>query len=279
MSIRKKDTQYDYRFMPEPNLMPLLVYPLKSFTPLKLKNEDTIVCTRNPELEIESGYLDKVRNIVTVKCFIDLDTAREELETKQLPHARRQHLVDTFRIKPEIAFTFVSHDLDVLLLKVIETLKVPLEEIPMYTQVLKYNYLHVVNLNTPMDKMSLSLQGQKIVSYVNDVLKAKKVSSRVSKQLFVDLFNQEEHLHKMTSDLISEKNLMIVNDSNLINECIQKLLSANSKAISEYKSKEKKREKIFDFFVGRVHKSFNETTDSDLVNKLVADALKNTLLS
>jgi Asp-tRNA(Asn)/Glu-tRNA(Gln) amidotransferase B subunit len=280
VSIRKKDTQYDYRFMPEPNLLPCLVYPLKSFTPLKLKDEGRIVCTRNHELIVNEDYLDQVRNISSVKCFVDLDKARDEFESKKLPHMRRQHLVDAYQINPDLAFTFVAHDLDALLIEIVDQFKAPVDEIPIYANLLRTRYLHVQNLNINLDKMSSRLRCQKIVSYVNDVLKANLVNNRVRGQLFIDLFNQDEHLHKMASDLIKEKNLAVIKDAQLIRECIQKLFAENEKSIIDYKvSKEKKRAKTFDMFVTRVHKNFNETTDPDLVNELVAEALKNSLQS
>jgi Asp-tRNA(Asn)/Glu-tRNA(Gln) amidotransferase B subunit len=277
VSIRKKESQYDYRFMPEPNLLPFLIYPLKSFTPFKQRDENKLVCTRNPELIIENDYLDHVKNIATVNCFIDLDKAREELESKSLPQARRQHLIDNYQLTPENAFTFVAHNLDHMLNEIVDQFKVPIEDIKLYKRALQIDFLHVVNLNINLDKMSLNLKCRKIVSFVNDVLKAKLVSKRVSMKLFVDLFNQDENLEKLASDLIKEKNLAIINDRNVISERVAKLFSENSKAVNEYKSKEKKREKIFEFFVNRAHRSFNELACTDLVDEIVSAELKNLL--
>jgi Asp-tRNA(Asn)/Glu-tRNA(Gln) amidotransferase B subunit len=260
--------------MPEPNLLPFLVYPLKTFTPLKRKGENKLVCTRNPELIIEDDYLENVRNIATVNCFVDLDKAREEFESKSLPQARRQHLIDNYQLPPEVAFTFVAHNLDLLLNEIATQFNVPSEDIKLYKRVLQINYLQVVNLNINLDRTSQNLRCKKIVSYVNDVLKGKMVSRRISAKLFVDLFNQDENLEKLTSDLIKEKNLAIINDRNLINKRVLELFSENVKALNEYKTKEKKREKIFEFFNGRVHKSFNDLACPDLVEQIVTDKLK-----
>lgn len=47
IAIRSKEDQYDYRFMPEPNLLPLLVLPAKS----QLKD--------HPELVYDLKLVDK----------------------------------------------------------------------------------------------------------------------------------------------------------------------------------------------------------------------------
>jgi Asp-tRNA(Asn)/Glu-tRNA(Gln) amidotransferase B subunit len=52
------------------------------------------------------------------------------------------------------------------------------------------------------------------------------------------------------------------------------LFDSNPKALNDYKLKSNKREKIFDFFVGRVHKEFNDLADQELVDEIVLKSLK-----
>ena len=55
------------------------------------------------------------------------------------------------------------------------------------------------------------------------------------------------------------------------------MFELNKKACDEYVRKEKKRVKIFDFFVGKVHKELNELADQTIVDKLVDESLKKLL--
>ena len=62
-----------------------------------------------------------------------------------------------------------------------------------------------------------------------------------------------------------------------MNESIEKLFKENQKSLDEYRAKEKKRSKIFDFFVGRVHANLNDLANPDLVDKLVKESLEKLL--
>ena len=263
--------------MPEPNLLPLFVYPVKTFA---LAEKNGKKCKNNPELLIDSEVLPSLSSLTrNSDFFVDLDKARDEYNSKDLPQARRDRLTSRFKLSAEQAFVFVANNLDILLTCIVDKFNVPMEDIPLYTRVLCLNFLHLINLNVNMDKMSLNLKSEKIFSFVNDAIKKNMVSKRVAVKLFVDLFNQEQNINKLTLDIIREKNMFIVKDVQVINQCIQKLFELNVKAVNEYKQKTttKSREKIFDFFVGRVHKNFNEFTDPDLVDKLVLESLKKLL--
>jgi len=51
ISIRTKEDQYDYRFMPVPNLLSLVVFPSQSFTPT-----ENLKCLNNPDLIFGQKY-------------------------------------------------------------------------------------------------------------------------------------------------------------------------------------------------------------------------------
>ena len=70
-SLRSKEDQYDYRFMPEANLLPLFVYPSRTFQP----DRDSFTCVHNPQLVFDKYYLEWIDSHLKSKpqCFVDLD--------------------------------------------------------------------------------------------------------------------------------------------------------------------------------------------------------------
>lgn len=70
VSIRSKEDQYDYRFMPEPNLLPLVVYPSQS---LKIVSDVDKKCVNNPELIISDEFLDQYRQGLDQQFYVDFD--------------------------------------------------------------------------------------------------------------------------------------------------------------------------------------------------------------
>ncbi len=263
--------------MPEPNLLPLVVYPSASFSPQKSSDQlNTVKCTNNPELLINDDLLKKLKS-KDLQSFVDLDKTKAELRSKTLPQNRRSFLIENFDLDQETSFTFVAHNLDNLLIEIVNQFQVEKSDIKLYTRVLLTNYLHLINRNLKMDKIDLNLRCKKIYSYVVEVVKNKRITKRIAVDFFVDLFNQDLNLEKLAMDLIKEKNLFVIDNEAKIQDVILSLFKENQKALNEYKSKEKKREKIFDFFVGRVHKKFNELADSELVERLVRENLQKTL--
>lgn len=151
------------------------------------------------------------------------------------------------------------------------------DEIEFINRILLHEYLGLVNANVDLDGIDLRRRCEKILSY-GELLKSKAISRRVKNTVFAKLF-EPANINKMARDLVKEMDLFLINDEKVINESILKLFEQNSAAINEYKSKEKKRVKIFDFFAGRVHKDLNERADPELVDKLVLDNLKKTIQS
>lgn len=151
------------------------------------------------------------------------------------------------------------------------------DEIEFINRILLHEYLGLVNANVDLDGIDLRRRCEKILSY-GELLKSKAISRRVKNTVFAKLF-EPANINKMARDLVKEMDLFLINDEKVINDSILKLFEQNSASINEYKSKEKKRVKIFDFFVGRVHKDLNERADPELVDKLVLDNLKKTIQS
>lgn len=278
MTTRAKETQYDYRFMPEPNLLPLLVYPAES----KIKLSTDGVCQNNPELIISDEYLKEIERLGDdtnnkSRFYVDLDKCRTEYSSKQLPQWRRDRLIKEYKLDQEAAFVFVSHDLDHLLVEIVRDHHVNESDIPLYVRCLRTNYLSVINQGIDLSQLSSRSRCTKIVSFIESVIKARRVSKRVESKLFVELFNPAGDLNKLAEDLIKEKGWEIVNDRELITKCVRDLIDQNPKAVGDYKTKEKRRDKLIGFFTLRVHKHFNDLADTSLVDQIVKQSLDSLL--
>lgn len=174
----------------------------------------------------------------------------------------------------ENAFVFVANNLDLMLIEISRLIGSSLskQDIEFINRILLIEYLELVNLNYDLEKINLRRRCEKIVSYA-DVLKRNVISRRVRSVVFAKLF-EPANTDKMAIDIIDEAKLHLIADEKLISESIEKLFSENKSALDEYKNKEKKRSKIFDFFVGKIHKDLNDRADPILVDKLVLSHLK-----
>ncbi|CAF0740454.1 unnamed protein product [Brachionus calyciflorus] len=271
VSLRSKEDQYDYRFMPEPNLLPLIIHS-KNLKPHGLK------CQNNKELILSEEYLDNLefyKNHADFCC--DLDKVKEEFQNKVLPSQRRNYLVSKYSMTNENAFVFVANNLDHILNELVSTRNKELSHdvLRLYIRVLLTEYLNQVNENNDLDKIDFKVKCNKIESYV-ELIRNKLISRRISLTFFKKLF-ELKNIDKMAHELAQEENLFIIRDENLIKKTLEKLSEQNPKAINEYKNKEKKRTKIFDFFVGRVHKELRDVADPELVDHIVQTYLKSLL--
>ena len=81
-------------------------------------------------------------------------------------------------------------------------------------------------------------------------------------------------MSKSAYEVVEENNLFIVNDPELIENVLNDLFNANHKAIDQYKSKPKKREKLIEFFIRLLHEHFGNRTESNQVNTIVRNSLE-----
>lgn len=176
----------------------------------------------------------------------------------------------------EDAFVFVANDLDYILFEIFAISKFldknNAEDIKLCVSVLLKQYLNQVNTNSNITQIDFALKCKKIASYI-ELRKNKTISTRIGLKFFAILF-ETENIDQMGAELAKEKNLLIVNNLETINRVMHSLMEANPKAILQYKNNPKKRTKIFDFFVGRLHKEFSDCADSEIVENIVKKSLK-----
>jgi aspartyl-tRNA(Asn)/glutamyl-tRNA(Gln) amidotransferase subunit B len=275
ISMRSKEDQYDYRFMSEPNLLPLMIYPSKSF---KL-DEAKGTCSNNSNLILDDYYLGLIKNTnikENVEFYVDLDKVKDELLSKQTPQARRDYIKINYDISDEIAFLFIANDIDKLIIELHKNHEECIKENKnLLMRVLKLEYLNQINTNPDMNKISLDIKCRKIASFVR-VMSKEVVSKRISVGFFAKLFDIN-NLNKMADEIAAEENLFMINDEQIIERSVRKLFDQNPKALNEYKTKPKNREKIFDFFVGRIHKDMNDLANPNIVDNIVLKSLKKSI--
>jgi Asp-tRNA(Asn)/Glu-tRNA(Gln) amidotransferase B subunit len=122
ISMRSKEDQYDYRFMPEPNLLPLIVFPERSFKHYYNKTTRVHTCENNSNYLLDCWLLSKIKKIKNhPESFVSLDKVKDELSEKVLPQKRRDRLVKAnYGLTQEKAFVFVANDLDIILHELIK---------------------------------------------------------------------------------------------------------------------------------------------------------------
>jgi Asp-tRNA(Asn)/Glu-tRNA(Gln) amidotransferase B subunit len=118
-----------------------------------------------------------------------------------------------------------------------------------------------------MKNYDLKIKCEKIKSYI-DITRQNLISNRIKYKFFGILFDIENR-DKLAPELIKEKDLYILKDPELIRSKLRNLIANNPKACNDYKTNSRKREKIFDFFVGRLHKEFNDLADPITVDTVV----------
>lgn len=93
------------------------------------------------------------------------------------------------------------------------------------------------------------------------------ISGKIAKQVFTEMWSTQ----KSAQQIIQEKNLIQITDTNAIEKIIDEVIQANPQQVSDYRSG---KVKLFGFFVGAVMKASKGQANPDAVNKILNDKLK-----
>uniref|UniRef100_A0A8C7D066 Glutamyl-tRNA(Gln) amidotransferase subunit B, mitochondrial n=1 Tax=Oncorhynchus kisutch TaxID=8019 RepID=A0A8C7D066_ONCKI len=188
--MRDKEGLQDYRFMPEPNLPPLMVYEACSTAPPGVAPSQVVV----------------------------LEEVRERLP--ELPSVRRQRLVETYGILPEHSFTLVNEDglMDYFEAVVRETKAGPRKVIGWVMNELQ-GLLHQQNLSVSQSPISPQALAQILNLQENG-----QISSSIAKQVFQELWKTPG---KTAQQIVKEQDLGMVNDSTEIHRICQKVVDSH----------------------------------------------------
>tara|TARA_Y100000590_G_scaffold258557_1_gene290216 strand:+ start:107 stop:1573 length:1467 start_codon:yes stop_codon:yes gene_type:complete len=220
--MRSKEEAHDYRYFPDPDLLPLyieneFINEIKREIPelpdqrkkryieeYKLSNYDASILTSEKST---SDYFDKIIN------------ANKELENYS-----------------KIIVNWITSELFALLKK--ENTNI---------------------INCPIEPKNF---GKLIEMIVSD-----KISGKIAKEVFEEMFFSK----KNPEDIVSDKGLIQMSDSNLIEKIIDKIIHENKEKVLEYKSG---KSKLLGFFVGQAMKESKGKANPKILNDLLIKKLK-----
>ncbi|XP_041729219.2 glutamyl-tRNA(Gln) amidotransferase subunit B, mitochondrial isoform X2 [Coregonus clupeaformis] len=229
--MRDKEGLQDYRFMPEPNLPPLMVYESCSTAPPGVAPSQVVV----------------------------LEEVRERLP--ELPSVRRQRLVETYGILPEHSFTLVNEDglMDYFEAVARETKAGPRKVIGWVMNELQ-GLLHQQNLSVSQSPISPQALAQLLNLQENG-----QISSSVAKQVFQELWKTPG---KTAQQIVKEQDLGMVNDSTEIHRICQKVVDSHPDQVQAIRGGNKK---VLNKLMGLVQKETKGRADPVLVRAILEE--------
>uniref|UniRef100_W5MPW0 Glutamyl-tRNA(Gln) amidotransferase subunit B, mitochondrial n=1 Tax=Lepisosteus oculatus TaxID=7918 RepID=W5MPW0_LEPOC len=184
---------FSLRFMPEPNLPPLIVYDRQTVPP----NADP-------------------------QQVINVDWIREQLP--QLPQMKRRHLVEHYGLLPEHSITLVNEDglMDYFVSVVQETTTEPKKVVGwIIKDLLALLKQHSLNVSqSPISPSSLA--------ELLNLLEAGKISSSVAKLVFQELWRGTG---RSASQIVQEQDLSMVHDRGAIQQICQAVIDSHQEEV------------------------------------------------
>ncbi|XP_012515473.1 PREDICTED: glutamyl-tRNA(Gln) amidotransferase subunit B, mitochondrial, partial [Propithecus coquereli] len=195
--MRDKEGKQDYRFMPEPNLPPLLLYDATS---------------------LPAG--------ADSQQVINIDQIRERLP--ELPSVTRERLVQQYEMLPEHSFTLLN---EVGLLEffqnVIKETRAEPKKVTSWVLNTFLGYLKQQNLAVRESPVTASALAELL-----DLLDSKAISSSAAKQVFEELW---KHEGKTPTQIVSEKKLELMQDQEALEQLCHSVMQGHPQVVMDVK--------------------------------------------
>ncbi|CAF90711.1 unnamed protein product, partial [Tetraodon nigroviridis] len=231
--MRDKEGLQDYRFMPEPNLPPLMVYEDNASLPVGIDVRQAVV----------------------------LDAIRKRLP--ELPGVRRDRLVRSYGILPEHSFTLVSEaglvEYFEEVLKV--TKKEPRKVIGWVTNDL-LGHLKEQNMTVSQSPVSPPALAELL-----ELQETGQISSSVAKQVFQEMWRSPG---KTAEQIIREKDLGLVSDAAQLHSICQEVVEAHPDEVDAIRNGNKK---VLNKLMGLVQKETKGRADPVLVRAILQETI------
>ncbi|XP_021051689.1 glutamyl-tRNA(Gln) amidotransferase subunit B, mitochondrial [Mus pahari] len=202
MPMRDKEGKQDYRFMPEPNLPPLVLYDDASLPP----GADS-------------------------QQVINIDQLRDKLP--ELPSATRERLVQQYGMLPEHSFALLN---EVGLLEffqnVIKETRTEPKKVTNWVLNTFLCYLKQQNLAVSESPVTPSALAELL-----DLLDRKAISSAAAKQVFEELWKGEG---KTAAQIVSEQQLELMQDQEALEELCQATIDGHPQVVMDVKKRNPK---------------------------------------
>lgn len=230
--MRDKEGLQDYRFMPEPNLPPLIVYEDNASLP---------------------AGVDACQAVVVQKI-------REELP--ELPSVKRDRLVQTYGILPEHSFTLVNEDGLVEFFEAVlkATKKEPRKVIGWVTNEL-VGHLKQQDMSVSQSPVSPSALAELL-----DLQETGHISSSVAKQVFQEMWRSSGK--KTAPQIIQEQDLGLVSDTAQLHSICQKVVDSHPEEVHAIRSGNKR---VLNKLMGLVQKETKGRADPVLVRAILQE--------
>ncbi|XP_001083846.2 glutamyl-tRNA(Gln) amidotransferase subunit B, mitochondrial isoform X2 [Macaca mulatta] len=197
MSMRDKEGKQDYRFMPEPNLPPLVLYDATS-----------LPAGADPQQ------------------VINIDQIRETLP--ELPSVTRERLVQQYGMLLEHSFTLLN---EVGLLEffqnVIKETRAEPKKVTSWVLNTFLGYLKQQNLAVSESPVTPSALAELL-----DLLDSRTISSAAAKQVFEELWKREG---KTPGQIVSEKQLELMEDRGALEQLCHSMMEAHPQVVMDLK--------------------------------------------
>ncbi|XP_023083351.1 glutamyl-tRNA(Gln) amidotransferase subunit B, mitochondrial isoform X3 [Piliocolobus tephrosceles] len=197
MSMRDKEGKQDYRFMPEPNLPPLVLYDATS-----------LPAGADPQQ------------------VINIDQIRETLP--ELPSVTRERLVQQYGMLLEHSFTLLN---EVGLLEffqnVIKETRAEPKKVTSWVLNTFLGYLKQQNLAVSESPVTPSALAELL-----DLLDSRAISSAAAKQVFEELWKREG---KTPGQIVSEKQLELMEDRGALEQLCHSVMEAHPQVVMDLK--------------------------------------------
>uniref|UniRef100_UPI0037E967A6 glutamyl-tRNA(Gln) amidotransferase subunit B, mitochondrial n=1 Tax=Semicossyphus pulcher TaxID=241346 RepID=UPI0037E967A6 len=229
--MRDKEGLQDYRFMPEPNLPPLIVYEDNASLPTGTDASQAVVVQK----------------------------IREGLP--ELPSVKRDRLVQTYGILPEHSFTLVNEDGLVeyfeALLKA--TKKEPRKVIGWVTNEL-LGHLRQQDMSVSQSPVSPSALAELL-----ELQETGHISSSVAKQVFQEMWRSPG---KTAPRIVQEQDLGLVSDTAQLHSICQKVVDSHPDEVQAIRNGNKK---VVNKLMGLVQKETKGRADPVLVRRILQE--------
>ncbi|XP_037621057.1 glutamyl-tRNA(Gln) amidotransferase subunit B, mitochondrial [Sebastes umbrosus] len=232
--MRDKEGLQDYRFMPEPNLPPLIVYEDNASLP---------------------AGVDACQAVVVQKI-------REGLP--ELPSVKRDRLVQTYGILPEHSFTLVNEDGLVEFFEAVlkATKKEPRKVIGWVTNEL-VGHLKQQDMSVSQSPVSPSALAELL-----DLQETGHISSSVAKQVFQEMWRSSGK--KTAPQIIQEQDLGLVSDTAQLHNICQKVVDSHPEEVHAIRSGNKR---VLNKLMGLVQKETKGRADPVLVRAILQEKI------
>jgi len=217
-SMRSKEEAHDYRYFPEPDLVPVVVDP---------------------------KWIEEIRGGLP-----------------ELPAAKRARFIKEFEIPEYDAKVLTSEK---SLADYFETCVRQYPNSKVVSNWITSELLSKLNkTDSPID--SCKIQPSMLVEMLK-LIDNGTISGKIAKQVFSEMYESGE----APEQIVKEKGLTQIADTNELDSIISKVLSDNSKSVADYQSGKKN---AFGFLVGQVMKATKGKANPKLVNEILATQLK-----